>query len=322
MRTEVMSDFSWEGKKVLLTGGTGFIGTHLARSLQALGAKLLLLEHIRPAISGVEIHKSSIANLDATFESQVLEFQPEVVFHLAAQPLVSVAASDVCATIDANVLGTTNLLCVCKDIGSIKSFVHVSTDKVYGNINPITKDSIPQGVEHPYNVSKLAADAIAQMYSNFFDMQTVIIRNANVYGPGDLHFDRIVPRTIAKVFSGEQPLIRGDGSNTRDYVYITDLIEGYLRAAELPYTRKITLLNLSGFNHTVLDIVDAILLKMNRVDLAPIFEKQWRGEIPHQHIKNDLAKDLIGWNPKVDITEGVDRVIPWYVSRLTGEGRE
>lgn len=312
-----MSDFSWAGKRVFGTGLTGFVGTHLARKLKSLGADLFLLEHNRPPISDTRTYKGDIANLDATFSEELTEFAPEIVFHLAAQPLVSIASSNVCETVETNVHGTEKLLCACKDIGSVKSLVHISTDKVYGNISPITKDTIPMGVEHPYNASKLAADIIAQMYSNFFDIPTVVIRNANVYGAGDAHFDRIIPRTIQKAFCGETPIVRGDGNNTRDYIHVSDVVEGYLKAAELPYASKLTLLNLCGFNHTVLDIVDTILAKMNRVDLAPIFEKQWRGEIPNQHIENDLAKELIDWNPKVDVGDGFDETIPWYLNYLS-----
>jgi CDP-glucose 4,6-dehydratase len=315
-----MSDFTWAGKRVFATGLTGFVGTHLAKKLKSLGAELLLLEHVRPAIDGVEVHKGDITNLDATFESQLMGFKPEIVFHLAAQPLVSVASESVCDTIETNVHGTANLLCVCKDIGSINSFVHVSTDKVYGNISPITKDTVPQGVEHPYNASKLSADVLAQMYANFFDVKTVIIRNANVYGSGDLHFDRVIPNTIRRAFLGKPPIIRGNGGNTRDYIHVSDVVEGYLKAAELPYASKLTLLNLCGFNHTVLDVVDTILAKMSRVDLAPTFEKQWRGEIPDQHIENDSARELIGWSPSRDISDGLDEAIPWYRAYLEKNG--
>lgn len=311
-----MSDFSWAGKRVFGTGLTGFVGTHLAKKLKSLGADLFLLEHNRPPIDDTRTYKGDIANLDAAFAEELTEFAPEIVFHLAAQPLVSIAMGDVCDTIETNVHGTENLLCVCKDISSIQSFVHISTDKVFGNISPITKDTVPMGVEHPYNASKLAGDVLAQMYANFFDVKTVVIRNANVYGSGDSHFDRIIPRTIKMALLGEPPVIRGDGSNTRDYIHVSDVVAGYLKAAELPYANKLSLLNLCGFNHTTLDIIDTVLAKMGRVDLAPAFEKQWRGEIPHQHIENDAAKELIDWNPKVDIAEGIEEAIPWYLKYL------
>lgn len=312
------NDF-WRGKRVFGTGLTGFIGTHLSRKLKELEADLVVMEHVRKAIPGVKTLGGDIAHLDETFEKELKDFNPEVVFHLAAQPLVSVAAKDVCETVDTNVKGVCDFLCICKDIQSLKSLVFVSTDKVYGNISQITKDTIPQGVEHPYNASKLAADALAQMYSNFFDIPTVVVRNANVYGAGDEHYDRIIPRTIQNIHLGLQPVIRGGGKTTRDYIHVSEIVNGYLSAAEIPmrpFQQKLTTINLNGFNHSVVQIVDTLLEKMGRVDLAPAFEPMWKGEIPNQHIINDKAKELIGWNPQIDISLGLSMTIPWYLEKF------
>lgn len=305
-----MMDFS--DKRVFITGGTGFIGTHLSKKLCSLGANVLSLQHVRGVKHGTPLI-GDITRIDEDFVKSVKDFSPEIVFHLAAQSLVSVAMKDVCETVDANTKGSADLLCLCKDVSSLKSLVFVSTDKIFGNVSPITKDTVPHGVEHPYNASKLAADALAQMYSKFLNIPTVVVRNANVYGAGDSNLDRVVPRTITNVLRDVAPVVRGDGSNTRDYIHVSDLVDGYLRSAELPYTAPFSAINLSGFNHSVIGIVDMILEKLNRVDLAPIYEKQWRGEIPHQHIENDAAKELIGWNPTIDVSRGLDLTIPYYL---------
>lgn len=307
----------YKGKRVLVTGGTGFIGSHLVKKLQELGAEVLVLVHKTP-------HKGSYAlqilgdltDINTGFQMFIEHFQPEIVFHLAAQPLVTLASIDGLGTIDTNVRGTYNLLNACKGVSSIKSFVHISTDKVYGNVSPITDTTPIGGVHHPYNTSKLASDYLAQMYSNFYNIPMVIVRNANVYGAGDTHFDRIVPNTIQKVFRGERPVIRGDGSNTRDYIHVSDIVEGYLQAASLPYKNKLTTLNLGGMNCSVLEVVDTVLLKMTRVDLYPAYEPLWKGEIPHQHIENDRAVQLINWMPTIDMDKGLDLTIPWYVEYL------
>lgn len=307
-----MNDF-WYKKKVFITGGTGFIGTHLVKKLTKMGADIFLLVHKkRPDNKDIIYHCADIVGLDRDFEINLKWFSPEVIFHLAAQPLVSDAMRDGKGTLDTNVKGTYDFLDSCKNLKSLKSFVHISTDKVYGNVSPIHDYTVANATHHPYNASKLAGDAIARMYSNFYGIPTVVVRNANVYGAGDGHLDRIIPRTIVNAIKGEKPVIRGDGSNTRDYIHVSEVVEGYLRAAALPYKEKLTVLNLGGFNHPVIRIVDTILSKLGRVDLACAFEEQWNGEIPNQHIVNEQAKELIRWNPKIDIEQGLDLTIPWY----------
>jgi CDP-glucose 4,6-dehydratase len=308
----------FKGKVVLVTGGTGFIGTHLCNRLTELGANVTVLVHKSP-YKGKGFATQILGDLrdvNSGWNNLIELLQPEVVFHLAAQPLVSVASMDEYKTLETNVRGTYNLLNVCKNIKSIKSLVHISTDKVYGNVSPILDITPIGGVHHPYNASKLASDNLAQMYSNFFGIPMVIVRNANVYGAGDIHFDRIVPNAIQKIFRGERPVIRGDGNNTRDYIHVSEVVDGYIRAASLPYKNTLTVLNLCGINYSTLQIVDAVLAKMNRIDLYPFYENLWTGEIPHQHIINDKAFALINWLPMIDIDYGLDLTVPWYVEYL------
>jgi CDP-glucose 4,6-dehydratase len=317
-----MSDFSWGGRRVFITGGTGFVGSHLTQTLKNLGADIRLLIHKKHStiLRGDSLRGDLVDDMAPLWLEGYLDmFQPEVVFHLAAQSIVCNTETDEMETMRTNVDGTLNILSASKSIKSIKSFVHIATDKVFGDTNLIKKDSALNGLKHPYNASKMIGDCLAQFYSNYFDIPIVIIRNANVYGEGDTHFDRIIPRTIEKVFRSGRPVVRGDGNNTRDYLYVKDIVYGYLRAAQLPYKSKLTTLNLGGFRHSVVEVVDTILMKMNRVDLSPVFETQWKGEIPHQHIENDLAKELIEWNPQTTLDAGLDKTIPWYLEYLNGK---
>lgn len=305
----------WVGKKVFLTGGAGFIGSHLARELKRQGAHVYFFVHnTEPQfpIQGSFIGNLTLPN-QTVFGNYIQQLQPEVVFHLAAQPLVSVAGADELPTLRINIEGTYNLLHSVKGLRSVKSVVHVSTDKVFGNQPVIRQDSALRGETHPYNASKAVGDVITQMYANYFEVPTVIVRHANVYGAGDTHFDRIVPRTIQYVLAGKSPVIRGDGTNTRDYIHVKDVVDFYLRAAEFPYKSKLTTLNIGGFHHSVSEVVHEILGKMNRVDLTPVYEQQWRGEIPHQHIETPNE-----WKPKINLDEGMDLTIPWYREFLNG----
>jgi len=299
----------WINKRVFVTGGAGFIGSHLSKRLAREGAHVYFFIHhkypempVKNPFIGDLTSKNQLA-----FENYLKDLQPEVVFHLAAQPLVSIAAQDELPTLRINIEGTYNLLHSLKGVESVKSVVHVSTDKVFGNQPVIQKDSPLQGETHPYNASKAVGDVITQMYANYFEIPTVIVRHANVYGAGDTHFDRIIPRTIKQVLDGKPPVIRGDGSNTRDYIHVDDVVEAYLKASELPLTQKLSTLNIGGFNHSVAEVVHEILGKLDRIDLSPKYESQWKGEIPHQHIATEEE-----WKPNINLDIGLDMTIGWY----------
>lgn len=301
---------NWNNKKVFVTGGTGFIGKHLVNKLLFLGANVGLYIHNKESHASPIKHHGDLREDSFGLSRFLQAFQPEVVFHLAAQPIVRDEVIDETETILTNVNGTLNVIRACKGLMNLKSFVHISTDKVFGNLNVISRTSMPHGTGHPYNASKAAGEQIAQMYSNYFGIPMVVVRNANVYGEGDTHLGRIIPGTICRVLSEKNPIIRGDGTNTRDYLHVSDVVSGYIKAADLPYKNKLTTLNLGGFNYTTFQVVDAILEKMRRVDLHPIFEEQWAGEIPHQHIERDT--EGFDWEPKVDLDNGLDKTIPWY----------
>lgn len=300
----------WSGKRVIVTGASGFVGSHLSRKLVSLGADIGIYIHKKPSnISNKKII-GDLVNDTQKLPVFLEEFSPEIVFHLAAQPIVAPRDADEMETMQTNITGTLNLLHACRSVSSIKSFVHISTDKVFGNTNPIKSDSKLNGLGHPYNTSKMIGDQLAQMYSNYYEIPMVVIRNANVYGVGDIHFERIIPRTIQKILRKENPIIRGDGHNTRDYLYVDDVIDGYLKSAELPYVNKLTTVNLGGFNHSVIEVVDSISEKMGRVDLFPLFEDQWGGEIPSQHIENYSIP--IDWSPLINLDNGLDKTIEWH----------
>jgi CDP-glucose 4,6-dehydratase len=237
-----------------------------------------------------------------------------VVFHLAAQPLVNYAESLLLKTLNINVTGTYLFLYTCSKIKSIQSIVHISTDKVYGNLPIITADEIPNGVEHPYNASKLAGDVLAQMLSNTFDLPLTVIRNGNIYGAGDLHWERIVPGTIGKVLNGFSPVIRGNGESLRDYIHVDDIVVGFINAADYGWGKSgVKIFRLGAPNPTsVNEIVDLILKGTKRIDLIPVHEDLLKGEIPNQHIFDKVSQQEIGWYPRIDLEQGLSMTIPYY----------
>jgi len=271
-----------------ITGGTGFIGTHLSHALPGAHLFYYPSEDLR-----------SLPDANAF----IRKWKPEVVFHLAAQSVVT--NDNDLETLDTNINGTYNLLHACRDDKNLKSFVHISTDKVYG-YGTVTRLSPLRGFEHPYNTSKLCGDVIAQMYRNYYGLPIRIVRTGNIYGPGDMHFDRIVPETIKATLEGRPLQMRSNGNFVRDYIYIGDLIPAYLRIASEPPG----IYNLGGVSCSALDLVRTILRLMGS-DLQPVILNNQRNELSYQRV-TDCP---VWWNPTTSLEDGLKETIKWYSDR-------
>jgi nucleoside-diphosphate-sugar epimerase len=168
------------------------------------------------------------------------------------------------------------------------------------------------GISMPHGVSFVGYDDIE--LADHLATPITVVRHANVYGPGDEHWDRIVPQTINCILQGYQPVLRGDGQSTRDYIFVSEIIDAYLKLAELEHEGLLAV-NLGGFNYSTSEVVSTILDIM-KSNVAPKMEDYLPGELLHQHIDNSGAKELIGWEPKIDLVEGLWLTIPWYGKKI------
>ncbi|MGL4663686.1 MAG: GDP-mannose 4,6-dehydratase, partial [Clostridium butyricum] len=197
----------------------------------------------------------------------------------------------------------------------VKQIIVASSDKAYGDQEKLPYDeNMPLQGKHPYDVSKSCTDLIAQTYYETYKLPVCITRCGNLYGGGDLNFNRIIPQTIQLVLNGEAPVIRSDGSFIRDYFYVEDAVDAYIALAE-----KVQEYNLGGqaFNFsneiqlTVLELVDKILNIMGS-DLKSVILNQGSNEIKHQYLSAKKARDILGWSPKYTIDEGLRKTVEWY----------
>lgn len=318
-----MSGFS--GRPVLVTGGTGFIGSWLVARLLDLGAEvtLLVLDH-DPAsellrsgrIAACRVVDGRLESIDDV-ERALLSSGAEVVFHLGAQALVIPALEAPLLTLEANVRGTYNLLEACRrHARGLSAVVVASSDKAYGDapVLPYTEEMPVEG-RHPYDVSKSCADLISRAYAQTWGLPVTVARCGNVYGGGDLAWSRIVPGTIRSVLRGERPVIRSDGRYTRDYIHVDDVVEAYLALALATggAARPGDVFNFApGAPASVREIVGEILAILGRTDLEPVVLDAARAEIRDQALDATRARERLGWAPSLSLREGLERTVPWY----------
>ncbi|UHH05720.1 GDP-mannose 4,6-dehydratase [Bacillus subtilis] len=313
----------WKNKNVFVTGCTGLLGSYLVKELIEQGANVtgLVRDHVPQSnlyqgehIKKMNIVRGSLEDL-AVIERALGEYEIDTVFHLAAQAIVGVANRNPISTFEANILGTWNILEACRKHPLIKRVIVASSDKAYGDQENLPYDeNMPLQGNHPYDVSKSCADLISHTYFHTYGLPVCITRCGNLYGGGDLNFNRIIPQTIQLVLNGEAPEIRSDGTFVRDYFYIEDAVQAYLLLAE-----KMEENNLAGeaFNFsneiqlTVLELVEKILKKMNS-NLKPKVLNQGSNEIKHQYLSAEKARKLLNWTPAYTIDEGLEKTIEWY----------
>jgi CDP-glucose 4,6-dehydratase len=316
---------SWVDSRALVTGATGMIGSFLVRELLERGAIVAAFvkdtemksDFFRRGDAGeVTVFNGALEDY-TSIENAINKHEAEVVFHLGAQTIVGAAHRSPLSTFEANVRGTYNLLEACRVHGDFDLRVVIaSSDKAYGEQAqlPYNEEMALEG-RHPYEVSKSCADILAQCYYHTYQLPVGIARCGNVYGGNDLNFSRIVPGTVRSLLLDKPPVIRSDGTFTRDYVYVKDVVLAYIRLSECLADENVRgeAFNFStGSPVTVLEIVRLIQKLMGREDLEPVILGSVRGEIKDQHLLARKARGMLGWEPAYDLEEGLLETIGWY----------
>jgi CDP-glucose 4,6-dehydratase len=315
----------WTDRPVFVTGATGLLGSWLIRSLLERKASVVALvrDWIPEAelvqanlLAKIKIVRGDLAEIDL-LERIIGEYEIETVFHLAAQTIVGIANRNPISTFESNVRGTWNLLEACRRSPLVKQIVVASSDKAYGiNKNLPYSENTPLRGTHPYDVSKSCADLIAQSYFTTFGLPVCVTRCGNLYGGGDLNWNRLIPGSIRSILQNEPPIIRSDGSYIRDYFYVVDGALAYLRLAELMAEKKEIIGEAFNFSNeiqiTVLELTEKILRLAGCRHLQPTILSEARNEIPHQYLNAEKARRLLDWKPEFTMDEGLQKTIEWY----------
>jgi CDP-glucose 4,6-dehydratase len=316
---------------VLVTGAGGILGSWLIRAL--LGEHALVIALLRDEDPRSEFVRSGDVErvirvrgdlMDvAQLERLLAQYEPTVIFHLAAQTQVPNALRQPHATLESNVRGTYNVLDAARRAhAGVGAIVIASSDKAYGDATPppYREDQALAG-RFIYDVSKSAADMISSAYARSYGLPVGIARCANIYGGGDLNWSRIVPGTTRALIDGERPVIRSNGMLGRDYLFVDDAVSGYLALgrALLAGRQCGEAFNFgNGVPISVLAMVGEIQRAVGRTDLEPLVQGAELPEIPVQWLDSTKASAHLDWAPKVALPDGLARTVAWYREVLSG----
>lgn len=300
----------FKNKRILITGIKGFVGTHLEKRLSILGANVYGIS--RSDEKDKKIFKENV--LDYQKLNQIIkDLKIETCFHLAGESLVENGQEDPYHTFKINTEGTLNIL-ESGRINNLEKIIIASTSHVYGNNKLPYLEEYNPIPSRPYETSKACADLIAKCYSGSFRLPVLIPRFVNIYGPGDLNFDRIIPKTIKSILENHSPKMWG-GEAVRDYLYIDDAIDAYIKLAEIN-------LNMVGNNRIFnfgtgnLISVKALIKKIIKVsgrnfEIEKINDER-ESEIKSQYVSWKKAEKILNWKPKVNLDQGLKKSFLWY----------
>lgn len=320
---------SWRQRNVFVTGASGLLGSWMTQELVARGANVVvLLRDWVPAsrlvgaglLDQVTAVRGELEDFDLLLRA-LNEHEIDSVFHLGAQTIVGTANRSPLSTFEANIRGTWNLLEACRlNPKLIRRVLVASSDKAYGEhaVLPYTEQAPLQG-KWPYDVSKSCTDLITLSYFHTFRLPVAVTRCGNLFGGGDLNFNRLIPGTIRSILRGEAPLIRSDGTFVRDYFYVRDAVDAYLQLAERMDDPRF---HGEAFNFgtetpmSVVEMVRALLARMGRPDLTPVILNEASHEIPKQYLDCAKARAFMNWRPAFTLEQGLDEAIAWYADWL------
>jgi len=308
--------------KILITGGAGFIGSHLAEKLAEKHVVIALdnfdpYYDVRKKKGNVKIIQSSGAEFifgdvtDYNFVRKIVkENDIEVIFHEAARPGVRYSIKDPFLPNKVNVIGTLNILKASLD-SNVKKVINASSSSVYGKVEylPFDENHLTQPIS-PYGVSKLAAENYCRVFYEVYGLKTISLRYFTVYGPR-MRPDLAIPIFTKSLLNNEQPIVFGDGEQTRDFTYIDDAIEANLRLLNINegYGEA---LNVGSGRRVTINYVIGVLRSLLNSNIEPKYVEPIKGDARDTWANIDKAKKIIGYKPKMSLEERLRKFVEWY----------
>lgn len=295
----------------VVTGGAGFIGSNLVEELANRGAEVVILddlatgkmENITDLLKSADVKfiKGSVTNLELL---KSIFNDVDCVFHQAAIPSVQRSVEDPQVTNEVNVNGTLNVLSAAKECG-VEKVVYASSSSVYGDTPELPKrEDMKPNPKSPYAVSKLTGEQYCTVFEEVYGLKTVCLRYFNVYGPKQdpaSEYAAVVPRFITRVLANQPPIIYGDGTQTRDFTFVKDVVRANILASE----RGEGVFNIASGMRISLNELAHIIIKMIDKDLKPVYTEPRKGDIKHSLADVSLAKEKLGYDPEYGLETGL-----------------
>lgn len=318
-------ELDFTGKRVLVTGAGGFIGSHLAERLVGLGADVRAFIHYNALGSWGWLEQSAFGEQLQVVMGDICDRDSirramegvEIVFHLAALIAIPYSYQTPTSYVRSNVEGTLNVLQAAREVG-VQRVVHTSTSEVYGTARYVPIDEAhPLQAQSPYAASKIAADKFAEAFHLSFDLPVVTVRPFNTFGPRQ-SARAIIPTIVTQCLAGDVVHL-GNLSPTRDFNYVDNTVDGFLRAAVAPEAVGRTVNLGSGREISIGDLaalIGGLAGKSIRIETDPERERPSRSEVDRLLADSSLARSLLEWSPAVDLEGGLEGTIGWFRQHL------
>jgi nucleoside-diphosphate-sugar epimerase len=304
--------------KCLVTGGGGFIGSHLSSFLAARGDEVIVLDNFstgnRDNLQGVEIRLIEGDIRDFSCVAEAVQ-GVDTVFHQAALCSVARSVEDPRSTHEVNTTGTLNVLEASRRAG-VRRMVFASSSSVYGDSETLPKEeSMPTAPLSPYAISKLVGEHYAALYSRLFGLETVGLRYFNVFGPRqdpDSEYAAVIPKFLRAILNREQVQVHGDGSQSRDFTYVDNVVHANAAAARASEAAGQVLNIACGKRWSLLELLKRLESEVHS-NAAVVFGERRVGDVKHSLASIEKARGLLGYSPAVDFDEGIKRTVAWFM---------
>ncbi len=297
-------------KRVLITGGSGFIGKHLQKELYNFGAFITIIDKNLQHIKSINVIKCDICDYK-NLEKIIRDISPEIVFHLAANIDRTSEFNIIRNMIAVNLIGTLNLFETLKNVSSCHAIIVAGTSEEYGNNQVPFKEYYKEDPVSPYSFSKVSVSYLSKMLFNVYKLPIIVLRPTLAYGPGQ-EGTMFIPALI-KTFLRNEKFIMTPGEQTRDFIFIDDLVNAYVRAG-VSEGHFGEIFNIgSGKAYKIKDIAYRVASFLDKRNFLKIGAKDYRkSEIMSYFVDISKANNYLNWTPRIKIDEGLKKTIEWY----------